>query len=79
MSVHLAPDGDMNEQKAELTLLPPQDEIVAYFNDGSDLILRQKCRPDDDQVICVHKDLISQFIDRLTELAGIPSFGGPER
>ncbi|MBR0685295.1 hypothetical protein JQ594_05170 [Bradyrhizobium manausense] len=67
------------DREEELTLLPPQDEIVAYFNEGEDLILRQKSWPDEDQVICIHKDLISQFIDRLTDLVGIPSFGGPER
>lgn len=57
-------------------LCPNQFEVSAAFNDGGDLILRQSNWPDDDSVIIVRCDNIPEFIDRLTDVLGIPSSRG---
>jgi hypothetical protein len=39
------------------------------------LLLRQYCWPDQDQEIYVNGDYIDLFLDKLTDVAGIPSVG----
>jgi hypothetical protein len=54
-----------------------QDKIEIAFNDNGDALITQSCWPDEDHTILISRDNIPQFIDRLTDALGIPSFGGP--
>jgi hypothetical protein len=58
---------------AMMILCPRQSEIVAGFNESGDLIITQSNWPDDDSTIVVRAENISDFIDRMTDVLGIPS------
>jgi hypothetical protein len=53
-----------------------QPEVTAGFNGDGDLVLQQRNWPDDDSTIVVRAENISSFIDRLTDVLGIPSSRG---
>jgi hypothetical protein len=58
-------------------LLSEQRAVAAYFNADDDLVIRQErswC-DDEDQIVVIHKDNIAAFIDKLTDICGIPSVG----
>jgi hypothetical protein len=63
---------------AEQELLPSIDRTTIQRHPGY-VAIRQTCWPDDDQQIIIPDDLFDLFLDRLTDFAGIPSFGGPQR
>jgi hypothetical protein len=58
-------------------LCPAQWETTIHFNEAGDAVLCQKNWPDDDATIIIRRDNIPDFIDRLTDALGIPSFGRP--
>ncbi len=58
-------------------LCPAQWEITIHFNEEGDAVLRQTNWPEDDDTIIIRRDNISEFIDRLTDALGIPTFGRP--
>jgi hypothetical protein len=39
------------------------------------LVIRQRCWPDDDALIFIAADSVDRFIDKLTDVMGIPSAG----
>lgn len=67
------------DKRAGALLCPAQDEISLEFNEEGDLLLVQKHWPDDDDVIRIAAGNIAEFIDRLTDAIGIPTFGGPSK
>jgi hypothetical protein len=74
-------DGDRNADtvtRDDVTLLcDRQDKIEISFNDDGDAVITQSSWPDEDSIILVSRDNIPQFIDRLSDALGIPSFGRP--
>jgi hypothetical protein len=60
-------------------LCAPQDKIEITFDDEGNAAITQSCWPDEDQTILISRDNIDDFIDRLTDALGIPTFGGPAR
>jgi hypothetical protein len=70
---------DFNWNDTESVILPEQPATACYWNPKGELVIRQKGWPDDDSFIYIAPNLVSEFIDKLTDLIGIPSVGGPER
>jgi len=58
-----------------MVLCPAQSKITIEFDEDGNAVLRQSEWPDDDDVILIRRDNIPDFIDRLTDALGIPSFG----
>jgi hypothetical protein len=58
-------------------LLAAQDPITVERDNHGNLVLRQSCRSDVEDVIVVRRDYEQQFLDALSQEMGIPSFGGP--
>jgi len=58
-------------------LCAEQSKITVEFDEHGNALLRQSEWPEDDDVILIRRDNIPDFIDRLTDALGIPSFGRP--
>jgi hypothetical protein len=70
--------GDHVTDDGAMILCARQTEVTAGFNAAGDLILTQINWPDDDSIIIVRAENIADFIDKLTDVLGIPSsLGGP--
>ena len=63
---------------AELVVLHRQPAIACYINDAGGLTIRQErsWNEDEDTVIAIAPENVGEFIDKLTDVIGIPSFGG---
>jgi len=70
---------DFDWSDTESVILPEQPATAVYFNPRGELIIRQKRWPDDDSFIYIAPDFVSEFIDKLCDIIGIPSVGGPQR
>jgi hypothetical protein len=59
-------------------VLHEQPETAAYFNSKGALVIRQRAawHQDDDPYVLICPQNIGDFIDKLTELAGVPCVGG---
>jgi hypothetical protein len=60
-------------------ILPEQPATACYFNPKGDLVIRQRNWPDGDSLILISANMVDQFLDKLTDACGIPSFGGPSK
>jgi hypothetical protein len=58
-------------------ILPEQPETAAYFNAEGSLVIRQRRWPDEDTVIIIAESCLDRFLDKLTDVCGIPSVGKP--
>jgi hypothetical protein len=61
---------------AEHIVVPQQDAVALYWNERGDLVIRQEkswC-DDRDHIICIHRGNLFEFIDKLSDMAGILSF-----
>jgi hypothetical protein len=74
-----ASDASSNLQASlEATVLcAQQDEVRIAFNDDGDAILTQRNWPEEDSVIIISRENLDTFLDKLCDVLGIPSFGGP--
>jgi hypothetical protein len=65
--------------KDDSIVVERQMSIAVYFNSRGHLVIRQEAEPneDEDTVIYVAPENIAAFIDRLTDIIGIPSVGKP--
>ena len=70
-----APAGDFDWSDTDSVVLPEQPATACYFNPCGELVIRQKRWPDDDSFIYIAPNLISEFIDKLTGIIGVPSVG----
>jgi hypothetical protein len=71
------PSGDFDWNDAEAVVLHEQPATAVYFNKEGSLVIRQRRWPDDDAFIYIAETSIADFLDKLTDICGIPSFGGP--
>jgi hypothetical protein len=55
-------------------LLAAQSLIEFKIDEHGGLLLKQSCWPNEDQTIYVNADYLDTFIDRLTDVCGVPSF-----
>lgn len=66
--------------KDESIMVPEQQAIAAYYNRKGELVIRQErswC-DDEDSFIVIHGGNVHAFLDKLCDVIGIPSVGGPE-
>jgi hypothetical protein len=74
-----APADDPNEfnwaSDTDAVILPEQFLTACYFNPKGELVIRQRRWPDDDQFIFIAPESIDTFIDKVTDIVGIPSVG----
>ena len=56
-------------------ILRQQPETAAYLNANNGLVIRQRNWPDDDSFIVIAPNNIHDFLDKITDVAGIPSIG----
>src|SRR5262245_54929813 len=68
-------ESEFDWSDTECLALSEQYATACYFNKAGELIIRQKRWPDDDTCIVIAADQLNQFIDKLTDIIGIPSFG----
>lgn len=54
-----------------------QLETAIYWNPKGDLVIRQRSWPDDDSLIFITKHNVDSFLDKITDVCGIPSIGKP--
>jgi hypothetical protein len=71
------PSGDFDWDDAEAVVLHEQPETAVYWNPNGDLVIRQRRWPDDDVFVVITEGSVDRFLDRLTDICGIPSVGGP--
>jgi len=58
-------------------VLQEQRRKAIYFNTRGELVIRQECNwphEDSDIVVIIAKNNIEQFLDKLTDICGVPSF-----
>jgi hypothetical protein len=70
-----AEEFDWNDESS--IVLRAQAETAIYRNPVGDLVIRQRNWPDEDSFVVITANCEAQFIDQLTDMMGIPSFGGP--
>jgi hypothetical protein len=60
-------------------VLQEQPQTAVYFNSTGGLVIRQRAAWDqeDDTFVLIAPQSIAEFIDKLTDVAGVPSVGGP--
>jgi hypothetical protein len=56
-------------------ILHEQPETACYFNPRGDLVIRQRGWPDEDSTVIISRGCVDEFLDKLTDVCGIPSFG----
>jgi hypothetical protein len=68
---------DFDWSNEEDIVLREQQSIAIYRNKHDSLVIRQERRWDQEEDVCiiVTAENIGTFIDRLTDVAGIPSVG----
>ena len=72
-------DSKFNWSDDDSIILRPQPETAAYFNKEGSLVIRQRNWPEDDSFIFIAEANIGEFLDKITDVCGIPSVGGPKR
>jgi hypothetical protein len=71
-----SPDRDEFDWADErLVVLPEQPETAIYFNSKGSLVIRQQRPFDDDPFIVISATNIAEFLDKLTEVCGVPEMG----
>jgi hypothetical protein len=56
-------------------ILAEQQAVAVYWNPRGDLVIRQQAWMDDDSIVLIAKNNVAEFIDKLCDVAGIPSVG----
>jgi hypothetical protein len=59
----------------ESVALAEKRQTADYWNTDGDLVIRQRCWPDDDALIFIAGDSVDWFIDKLADVIGNPSAG----
>jgi hypothetical protein len=70
-------EGEFDWSDTECVVLPEQPETAVYWNPRGELAIRQRRWPDDDSIIYITRANIDTFLDRLTEICGVPTVGKP--
>lgn len=66
-------DEEFDWSDSESVIIPEQPETAAYFNKRGELVIRQRKWPDDDPCIFISPTQIAKFLDKLTDVCGVPS------
>ena len=84
-TLRLVPPSVEPKQKTEFdwltddsVVLQEQPQTAVYFNSTGGLVIRQRAAWDqeDDTFVLIAPQSIAEFIDKLTDVAGVPSVGG---
>lgn len=70
-------DGEFSWSEADV-VVPSQPAIAVYFNPRGEVVIRQESQmhPDEDHFVFINMKNLMPLIDKLCDLAGIPSAGG---
>ena len=71
------PSGDFDWNDTDRVVLTEQRETAIYWNTNGDLVIRQARWPDDDVWVIITEGSVDRFLDKLTDICGIPSMGKP--
>jgi hypothetical protein len=66
---------DFDWSDPEIATVVEQPRIAIYVNPLGQLVIRQFRWPDEDALIFISPDSLDTFLDRLMDVAGIPSVG----
>ena len=58
-------------------ILREQPATAVYFNREGSLVIRQHRWPDEDSFVYIAESSIADFLDKLTDICGVPSVGKP--
>lgn len=74
-----SPDPDFDWIKSPDVVLHEQPQTAIYFNPEGALVIRQRAdwNEENDPFVYICPNNIMDFIDKLCDVAGIPSVGGP--
>jgi hypothetical protein len=61
----------------ESVILKEQYSTAVYFNREGELVIVQRRWFDEDQTIFIAAEHVELFLDKLTDICGVPSFGKP--
>jgi hypothetical protein len=77
--VPVQPGDDFDWAHDDSVVLRHQPGVAVYINQRDDLVIRQEGQyhPDEDVFIYISPNNIQDFIDKLTDICGIPSVGKP--
>jgi hypothetical protein len=70
-------DQDFDWLNDDSVVLREQPETAIYFNKQGTLVIRQRRWPDEDSFVYIAETNIGAFLDKITDVCGVPSFGGP--
>jgi hypothetical protein len=68
---------DFDWSNTNSVVLEQQPRTAVYWNPVGQLVIRQYDWPDEDSCIVISKTSLDEFLDKLTEICGIPSFRAP--
>jgi hypothetical protein len=66
---------DFDWSDDSVVVIREQPETAIYFNPAGGLVIRQRNGWDEDVYVYINAPLIDTFIDKLCDVAGIPSTG----
>jgi hypothetical protein len=70
-------DADFDWVNDDSIILREQPSTAVYFNKEGTLVIRQRRWPDEDTFVYIAETSIGEFLDKITDVCGVPSFGGP--
>lgn len=66
---------DFSWNDTDAVVVPEQLATAVYRNPAGEIVIRQKRWPDDDHVVFITPDVAPRFLEKLTEIMGIPTVG----
>jgi hypothetical protein len=78
VSPAVSSDSDFDWDAADIVVLHKQPQTALYFNPNGALVIRQQNWPEDDVFVFIAREYLDSFVDKLTDMLGIPSVGRRE-
>jgi hypothetical protein len=69
---------DFDWSDPRLTTIEEQPQTAIYINASGSLVIRQCRYPDDDAIVIITRGALDDFLEKVTDVGGIPSFGRSE-
>jgi hypothetical protein len=69
---------DFDWSDPRLTTIEEQPQTAIYINASGSLVIRQWRYPEDDAIAIITRSALDDFLEKVTDVGGIPSFGRSE-
>jgi hypothetical protein len=71
-------DGGAFDWSSDPSVVALEQPATAIYYKGGNLVIRQQNWPEDDSVVVITPQFLLEFISKIDDAAGIPSFGRPD-